>query len=152
MSNKPVAPIDLCRSAALNYLARREHAPKELQRKLANKDFSPEDIQAVLTQLSQENVLSTTRFVENYIHYRRNRGFGPVRIKLELVERGVADSIIDRYLSTNDVSWFDLAAAVLQKKLRGKIPGDFQARAKYMRFLHGRGFTSEQIEKSFNTA
>jgi regulatory protein len=117
--------------------------------KLQQKKFAITDIQTVLTQLIAENLLSNTRFVTNFIHYRRNRGYGPLYIQRELTQKGIAKDMIEEHLSINDNAWFDCVQNVWQKRFKNQIPQDFKARVKQMRFLQQRGFTREQIEHFF---
>jgi len=132
----------------MNYLARREHSYHELFRKLKQKKFAENDIQTVLDQLAQEKLLSNQRFIENYIHYRREKGYGPLRIQVELNARGLSQDFIEEHLKISDNSWLDAAHRLWQKRFKGIVPHDFNCRARQMRFLHYRGFTVEQIEKT----
>jgi regulatory protein len=137
------------RRAAMNLLARREHSEIELNRKLRRKGFAEENIQQVIHQLTQENLLSNNRFIENYIHFRRSKGFGPLRIQAELIERGIHAELINHYLKITDNTWFAEVRSVWQKRFKNQLPQDFKTRAAHMRFLYSRGFTAEQIESVF---
>lgn len=130
-------------------LARREHSEKELFRKLRAKDFAENEIQVVITQLAEEDLLSNTRFIENYIHHRRGKGFGPLHIRAELLERGIAENLIEAHLNNKDNEWFMSVQNVWRKRFKNQQPEDFKKRAQQMRFLQSRGFTFEQIESVF---
>jgi len=134
---------------AFNLLARREHSATELTRKLLLRGFSLSEIETVLTTLSAENLLSNNRFTENYIHYRQAKGYGPVRIRAELRERGITEELIEHHLKIADNAWFVAVKQVWQKRFKNRVPEDFKARAQQMRFLQYRGFTQEQIESIF---
>lgn len=137
------------RRAAMNLLARREHSEMEICRKLRKKGFTEESIQQVITALRQEKLLSNHRFIENYIHFRRAKGFGPLRIQAELSERGIHEELIDHHLKITDNAWFTEVREVWRKRFKNQMPRDFKTRAQQMRFLYSRGFTSEQIESVF---
>ncbi len=139
----------LIRRAAMDYLARREHSEKELFNKLRVKGFPEEAIQSVLAALIQENLLSQDRFIENYIHFRRAKGFGPIRIHAELTQRGISEELIDHHLKIADNAWFDHVQDVWRKRFKNEMPRDMKTRAKQMRFLYARGFTIEQINRVF---
>ncbi len=143
-------PIKTLRAVALNLLSRREHSTTELFRKLTTKKFDPTDINKVIATLVQEGLASNTRFAENYIHYRKNKGIGPVRIYAELLERGISEELIEQQLNMNDNVWLNEVQNVWQKRFKNKLPKDFKTRAQQMRFLQYRGFTQEQIESVFN--
>lgn len=134
---------------ALALLARREHSSKELHRKLKQKNFPEADIQSTLIELEQKGLLSNQRFIENFIHHRRKKGLGPLRIQAELNERGIPDSLIEPELNITDNAWNLEAHRAWQKRFKNKLPEDFKARAQQMRFLQYRGFTQEQIESIF---
>jgi regulatory protein len=133
----------------MNYLARREHSQVELFRKLKQNNFADAAIQQTLDQLMVEGLLSNRRFIENYIHYRREKGYGPLRIHAELSSRGLDEEFIEEHIQMSDNLWFDAARKLWQKRFKGLVPRDFKARARQMRFLHYRGFTQDQIEKIF---
>lgn len=133
-----------CRKAAMDYLARREHSRLELTRKLASKEFTQSEISSTLDQLEQDQLLNDARFAEAYTQSRVNRGYGPVRIRQELQERGVAAGITDQVLEVWSGEWSGLAAKQQQKKFKNKAK-DFTERSKQARFLQYRGFTAEQI-------
>jgi regulatory protein len=78
---------------AVGLLARREHSAYELTQKLANSDAPLDEVAQVIEQLQQAGLQSDLRFAENYVRYRSQRGNGPLRIKQELNERGVASDI-----------------------------------------------------------
>lgn len=143
--------IDRIRQTALNLLARREHSNAELFRKLRTKQFNGDDIKKVIEALEQEGLLSNARFMESFIHHRRQKGFGPLRIQAELIERGIPESLIEQELKIADNAWFTEAYRVWKKRFKNNPPTDFKARAQQMRFLHYRGFTHEQIEYVFES-
>ena len=130
-------------------LARRDHSEYELMNKLRAREFPLNDIQPVITALINENLLCNTRFIENYIHFRRKKGIGPTRILAELKERGLTEELIEHHLDITDNAWFVEAKLVWQKKFKNKIPNEFKIEAQQKRFLYYRGFTIEQINPIF---
>ncbi|MEX2129887.1 MAG: regulatory protein RecX, partial [Pseudohongiellaceae bacterium] len=74
------------RRAAMDCLARREHAFLELQRKLLVKcpDASEVEIRQALEQLRDENLLSDERFASSWVRYRQSRGYGYRHIRQDL--------------------------------------------------------------------
>ena len=73
------------------------------------------------------------------------RGHGPLRIRMDLRERGVADTDIDEALDTADEDWVAVAREARRKRFGAAGPADFRERARQGRFLQYRGFSSEQI-------
>lgn len=93
--------------------------------------------------------MSDQRFAENYTHWRREKGYGPVRISQELKARGITDEMIAEQLEITDNAWFTEAYKVWKKRFKNKLPNDFKSRVKQMRFLQYRGFTQEQVDSVF---
>jgi regulatory protein len=137
----------MARKRAMDLLARREHSRLELLTKLAQKGCSRLIAEQALDELEQECLLSEDRFVESLVQTRRDQGHGPVRIRHDLRNKGVADSTIDRWLDERDNDWLDIVARVRRQKFGDELPGDYTERARQARFLQTRGFTAEQIRK-----
>lgn len=87
------------------------------------------------------------RFTEDFIHHRVNKGQGPVRIEQELRQRGIEQSLINRFLESESFDWLSLAEQVRTKKFGESVPDDYQIKAKQSRFLYSRGFNSEVINQ-----
>jgi regulatory protein len=125
----------------MNLLARREHSQFELHNKLKAKGYTEHIINGVLQELAEENLQSDGRFAENFIRARANHGFGPIRIALELRERGIPRDMINKLVDKNNDKWKKMAMEIKQKKF-----GDPTEYAKQARFLQYKGFTHEQIK------
>jgi len=136
---------EIVRKKALAMLARREHSNAELRGKLAAKGFPEEMINTALSGLGREGWLSDDRFIESFIRARAERGYGPVRIRAELRERGIDDGAIAAYLDMRDPDWLSRVERVWVKRFDGEQPQDIKERARQTRFLQARGFTAEQI-------
>ena len=106
---------------AIGYLARREHSAAELQQKLQQAGHETDKIHAALEKLQHSGLQNDERFAEAFIRSRALRGYGELRIRQEMKQKGVGE----------------------------QSPDDFKDRAKQMRFLQYRGFTHEQITESF---
>jgi regulatory protein len=126
----------------MGLLARREYSQFELRARLKARGYTDDLINDVLSELSKENLQSDTRFTENYLRMRVNRGFGPRRIQAELREHGIAEELINEFVDENDAMWSSLAKMVLKKKFGDEPPRDFKSRAKQLRFLQYRGFSA----------
>jgi regulatory protein len=134
-----------CEIAAVRLLARREHSTEELRRKLAAKGHPASSIEAVLDKLSRKKLLSDERFAASYVHHHARRGQGPVRIRAELRQQGVAESQIEQEVGAAECDWNALAAEVRRRKFGEELPKTAAERAKQARFLQYRGFNSDQI-------
>ena len=126
-------------------LARREHSVYEIHQKLSQRDFDEQEIAQTIDELQQGGWLSDDRFTEAYIRMRQQKGFGPLRIAMELNERGVNQGIVDNHLQADDEIWLQILKQQYQKKYRGKPVEDYNDKAKRMRFMQYRGFLPEMI-------
>jgi len=137
----PDTPAEL-KARALRYLVRREHSRAELARKLAPRAGSPETLQAVLDSLLSRKQLSDERFAEERAR-SLSRKFGPAKIRHDLRARGIAEELIDRLSSDGEL---ERARAIYLKKFPSKSENQ-QERARRARFLQGRGFSADVIQR-----
>ena len=133
------------RHAALDLLGRREHSLAEIRTKLAAREFDAGEIDAAITKLAGEGLLSDERFVEAFIAAHVCRGQGPQRIRGELARKGVAAELIARALEAGAHDWRVLARAARVKRFGAAPPADLRERARQHRFLEFRGFTVDHI-------
>lgn len=128
------------RRSALDLLARREHSYVELLRKLRQRGAEQDMAELELEQLQFDGLLSDARFCEAYVYSRSQRGIGPVRLREELRQRGVSESLIDGVLRDMAWDWEQLAQATFAKRFPEGLAQDPKERAKQQRFMHYRGF------------
>lgn len=131
------------RARALRLLARREHTRQELEGKLSPHAGSSEDLQNLISGLKQKNQLSEERFAEERAR-RLSRKYGAARIRQDLKAKGVSEELISRFSpSENEMQ---KAKEILERKYRTPA-ATREEKAKRMRFLQSRGFSSEIIFK-----
>lgn len=128
----------------MDLLARREHSLGELREKLAARDFPPDEIDSALAALAREGLADDGRFLEAFVGSRIRKGQGPIRIRAELQDRGIAADAASAALSGAH-DWRALARDVRQRRFGAAAPRDFRERARQARFLEYRGFTAEQV-------
>jgi regulatory protein len=137
--------------AAVRLLARREHSSEELGRKLESKGYPAEGVEAVVAKLREKRLVSDDRFASSFVHHHAQRGQGPIRIRAELRQQGVADALIEAQLKGADLDWVALAQATRKRKFGGDPPRNLAERAKQARFLQYRGFNSDQIRAALKS-
>ena len=130
------------RARALRLLARREHTRQELESKLLPHAGSSEELKGLLAGLKQKNQQSEERFAEARAR-QLSRKFGAARIRQDLKAKGVSEELIERVSPADE---FERARAILDRKYR-EPAATREERAKRMRFLQSRGFSSEIIFK-----
>lgn len=133
------------RKRAMDLLARREHARAELIVKLCRRGYGKGDIETVLDELESEGLLSDVRFARAAVASKAQRGIGPVRIRAELRQAGVADAIVVAALDDTENDWDERAGVARRKRYGEGLPEDYPEKARQMRFLQRRGFEMDQI-------
>lgn len=131
---------------ALKTLARREHSTVELRRKLGaysigaagrarqaedaamldwpidSSDVASTDlgtdahIDRVIEALQLDGSLSDERFAAEFVRQRIGKGYGPIRIRMDLLERGVPDRLAEEQLTRPSEFWQQQAAEVCLRK------------------------------------
>jgi len=139
------------RSVALALQSYREHGAKELEAKLTRKGYDSLTTAQVVDELKESGLVSDRRFAEAFVRSHAARGHGPIRIRYELRELGVATDLIASGLDSQDVDWGVLAGEVRRRKFGTKVPPTYPLRAKQMRFLQYRGFSTDQIRAAFGS-
>ncbi len=129
----------------MDLLARREHGRVELTRKLRQRGAPPELIEAALDRLTEEGLLSESRYLESFVSYRARSGYGPSRIREELGQRGLQRADIELALKECGIDWREKLEETWQRKFSGQLPIDARERAKQGRFLMYRGYSPEMV-------
>jgi regulatory protein len=136
----------------MDLLARREHGVRELSAKLKAKNFEPDLVDEVIERLVEDRLLSDHRYCESMINARFNRGQGPVKIRFELIGKGVPDHLIDETMNELALDWHRLLVELIKKKYKGELSGTPAERAKKVRFLSSRGFPQDMIFRVMQNA
>lgn len=138
------------KARAVDLLSRREHSRLELARKLARYAADSTEVDAVLSDLESQGLLSNDRFANSLVHRRAGK-LGTSRIVQELRQHGVSAEQVAELRGSLRESEESRARIVWQKRY-GKAPADAAERAKQMRFLAARGFGTDTIRKVISSA
>lgn len=132
--------------AITRMLARREHSVVEITAKLTQKGYEESETAPIIEEFREANIQSDERFAEAMIRSAVSKGRGPRRLKADLSQHDVSDSVISQAIKEVAPDWFELALRVRVKKFGPAAPDDFKDRQKQMQFLQYRGFAQEQIQ------
>lgn len=128
-------------SSAVYLLSRREHGEQELLDKLIAKGYASVEAEAALAKCKNLQLQSDARFAETLCRARIRQGYGPLRIRQELVSKGVDRQWIEAALEAVETDWLTHGMAVWRKKNNmNKQTPDFAALQKMQRFLLYKGF------------
>lgn len=147
LSPKPRRPGPSLKARAVAILSRREHSRVELARKLAP-HADPNDttqLQKLLDELERNNWLSNERFAQSLVH-RRAGGRGAALVLQELRQHGLDDEQLTDIRQQLQSTEIQRATEAWQKKF-GRPPVDAKDRARQLRFLASRGFSSRCLRE-----
>jgi len=139
------------RKKAMDFLARREYGQSELIKKLADKGYVFRIVEQEVQKLTEGRLQSDDRFAEAFVQSRITQGKGPVRIRLDLGQRGISDAVIEMAIEESAADWHGLARDVRLRKFGNAAPADFKAKAKQMRFLQYRGFEQDHVQGAYRS-
>ncbi|WP_158224568.1 regulatory protein RecX [Agaribacterium haliotis] len=128
---------------ALALLARREYSRAELTQKLGQKCDDLRQVEALLDSLAEQGLQSDERFSEAFVRYRVEQGKGPLRIRQDLRQKGIAETRISELIEHYADQWFEQAFEVYVRKFKLDAPTEAKDKAKRLRFLHARGFSPD---------
>jgi len=135
-------------------LARREHSEFELRQKLTTREFDADAIEQAIIRLLDKDYLSDARFAQSTCRYRVNRGYGWRYIANELKQKGVCSTIIQQLQNNCEIDWYLQAELAYNKRFgESKVaapPACQKDKAKRIRFLQYRGFSSDEIFSIIN--
>ncbi len=138
---------DTLETKAVRLLARREHSRTELKRKLSKVDDGT--LINVLDQLEEKGYQSDTRFTEVFVRSRINSGYGPMKIRFDLRQKGIEESAVAQIMNDLSVDWPTLAKQLRERRFGREIPTDRQEAAKQLRYLASRGFEHSHLRSIF---
>jgi regulatory protein len=146
---KPALQVSL-KGRALRLLSQREHSRSELERKLAAYEQAPGELAQVLNDLQARDFINEGRVIDSVMH-RRSGKLGATRIKQELASKGLSGEAVTEALAGLRETEYSRALEVWRKKF-DRPTTDPNDRAKQMRFLLTRGFSSEVVRKIVQSA
>jgi regulatory protein len=142
---------------AVAQLARREHSRAELRLKLrrhlradADPAAAAARVEEVLDELQSKGLLSDTRFAAVLTRTRAER-FGAARIQHEMRGHDLPDEVVRPAIEQLKATEEQRARDVWRRRF-GQPPADAAERARQMRFLAQRGFSTSVVLKIVRSA
>lgn len=137
---------------AFDYLAYKPRTEAEVRRKLRRQDHPEATIDQVIERMYELGYLDDEAYARDYVHNRfSNKGYGPVRIQMELKDRGVdrhiAEAAVQDLFETADP--LDAAREKAEKRWPRLAREDDprKRKDKLYRYLKRRGYTYDTIRQ-----
>ena len=139
-------------SRAAAYCSLAEHCRREVADKLRSwGETSEEEITQVLERLEAEGYLNEQRYAQAFANDKlRFQGWGRLKIRAALAQKGVANQAASEALSQLDEDMYNQVLQTLAEKKKRELRTEKNAyvlEQKVMRFLVGRGFTIEEARQ-----
>ncbi len=138
------------RASALSYaalsLGLRPMTRMQLLRKLAEKGYGEEEAREAADRMEELGALDDLEYALQFVRDKSAAGFGSLRIRQELRQRGVAADRIEEALETMDESGESGAAIerFIESRLKGRVPDRAEAK-KIADALARKGFKWDDI-------
>lgn len=129
---------------ALKLISTRYKTKKELENYLSQKGYMPSTIHYVIKKLGEYNFIDDEKYVESFIAHHKHKD-GYLKIKQQLLQKGVKEEIIDNVLKNLDSQLEEII--LLMKKYMKHKESTKDNYIKLYRYLIGKGFKSEEILK-----
>ena len=139
-----------CKKRALHLLEKQDRSEKNLRDKLKEGGYPSNIIDEAIDYINSYGYLDDARMAASYIRfYQESRS--KQRIKQDLLKKGIREDVIENCFEEEyTADELDLVESLLQKKNYDKESATYQDKAKMYRFLAGRGFSSDIINKALS--
>jgi len=151
---EPLKQAAALRNQAIRLLARREQSRCELQQKLHLRMLEKGwfvDLEHLLDELVRQGLQSDVRFAEVLVRSKANNGYGVSRVLKWAHQYGLSKILVQEQIEEQTHDWFENALRQKRKYCGWNIALTPQERAKQVRYLYQRGFSSEQIQYALQT-
>lgn len=140
------------KESAVRYLGYRPRTEAEVRTKLKRQGFGDSIIARTIDRLHELAYLDDVAYAKMYVQRRfANKGYGPQRLRSELVKRGIARDLIDDTLSVFEEETDTLTKALEQAQKRWdrlqSEPDMRKRQRKVSDFLVRRGFTYDTVRQ-----
>ncbi len=137
-----------CLNAAVHYLGYRPRSESEMRKRLQQRGFDGENVEAVIARLREQGLVNDMSFAQFWKENRQSfRPHSRWLIRHELRQKGVADDIIDRVI--DDIDDADNAYRAASSRARTLPLSDYQGfRRRLGAHLKRRGFGYEVINQT----
>ena len=137
-------------------LGRREHTVKEVERKLLQKGFPKDDIEAVLHTVKELGYLDDSKFAQEWLRQTlKNKPMGKRRMVGELIQKGVEPAYARDFIENEvDGSAEMQALETLLDRLvlRKGLNTYSEAKNSLTPYLQRKGFAQEDIQRALRDA
>ena len=130
---------------ALKFLSYKARTHKEVEEKLKDETYTDDVIEKVMDMLVKYNYINDHEYTKAYVRSKKN--YGELKIKFELKNRGIKESLITEVLA--DYNQRERIVALFQKKLKGDTELCHKEKKRAFDYVARRGFCYDDITSGF---
>lgn len=135
---------------AMHLLEKMDRTKGELRKKLEQGGYPSIAIEAALDYVESFHYIDDARYAARYIEFQKGKK-GRARLKMELLQRGIAGEIVARALEEAEegMDAKDTIRQMLQNKRKSKEPLEEKEKQRLYGFFMRKGFSSSEILSVF---
>lgn len=126
----------------LNYISKAMKTQKDIEKYLKGKGYNDEIIACVIGKLKEYNYINDEIYVKYFISSKSKKE-GNKKIRFELKNKGIEESIISKMLAENNED-LEMIKQLAEKYLKNKVR-DYKTKTKLFAYLASKGFDYENI-------
>ncbi|WP_324824432.1 regulatory protein RecX [Sinanaerobacter sp. ZZT-01] len=136
---------------AMNYLGYRDHSVLEVKNRLKQKEYCEHEIEECIKFLEESGFVNDQRYCEAYLRYALGKGKGPLRLRQELLKKGIKEETIQECMKENIDEELLFSNAMKQvNKITGDVAIDKKMLSKLGRRLSYLGYPAELVYRILN--
>ncbi|MCR5097753.1 MAG: regulatory protein RecX [Lachnospiraceae bacterium] len=140
--------IPRARFRAMHLLEKQDRTRSGLLKKLSESGYPRLAVEAAVEYVEGYHYIDDDRYARSYVRYHQS-GRSRRRIMTDLRQRGVSDEVIQEALEAEyTASEEDMIRQTLMKRHFDPVTADIRDRQRIYRFLLGRGFRYEDIDRA----
>jgi regulatory protein len=133
-------------------MGRRDYTETEIRDKLTERGYDSHTIDETIARLRDQRIVDDDRAARSHVRTAtRVKNRGPLRVRRELAERGIADDVITRVLGEQTRDDDEAAITRVLARRRPAGPMTAVARQRLFRQLLQRGFPASLVSRALKT-
>lgn len=130
---------------ALNYISYSDRFSKEVSQRLKREGFTKEEIDSTIERLKKYGYVDDRKTAEEFIRSKVSKGWGPERIKIELIRREISEEEAENLVKTifSEFNEKEIIIKLTEKFLKSKRGKNIKE--KLVSFLFRKGFSYDKI-------
>lgn len=139
--------IPRAKKRAMHLLEKQDRTRKNLSDKLRESGYPMRAVEEAVSYVESYHYIDDDRYARNYIRYHQE-GKSRRRIYEDLYKKGIAKEVIEQAIEEEySASEEDQIIALLEKKHFDISTADMKEKSRIYRFLLGRGFSYQTIDR-----